>query len=55
MPVEKENKSYISSRPNLKGDIQLKDVEFAYKDQNHQTLKNINLTIKQGERSCYFG
>lgn len=54
MPVEKENKSYIS-RPNLRGDIQLKDVEFTYKDQNHQTLKNINLTVKQGERIAILG
>jgi len=54
MPVEKENKSYIS-RSNLRGDIQLKDVEFAYKEQNHQTLKNINLTIKQGEKVAILG
>jgi len=54
MPVEKENKSYIS-RPNLKGSIQLKDLNFSYKDQNHETLKNINLTIKQGERVAILG
>ena len=54
MPVEKENKSYIS-RPNLKGDIELKDVQFAYKDQNHQTLKDINLLIKQGEKVAILG
>jgi len=54
MPVEKENKSYIS-RPNLKGDIELKDVNFSYKDQNHQTLKNINLKIKQGEKVAILG
>jgi len=54
MPVEKENKSYIS-RPNLKGDIELKDVQFSYKDQNHQTLKDINLKIKQGERIAILG
>ena len=54
MPVEKENKSYIS-RSNLRGDIQLKDVEFSYKDQNHHTLKNINLTIKQGEKVAILG
>lgn len=54
MPVEKENKTYIS-RPNLRGDIQLKDVEFAYKDQNHQTLKDINLTIKEGEKVAILG
>jgi ATP-binding cassette subfamily C protein LapB len=54
MPVEKENKTYIS-RPNLKGDIELKDVNFAYKEQNHQTLKNINLSIKQGEKVAILG
>lgn len=54
MPVEKENKTYIN-RPDLKGKIQLKDVTFAYKDQNHQTLKDINLTIKEGEKVAILG
>lgn len=54
MPVEKENKTYIS-RPNLSGTIEFKDVQFAYKDQNHQTLKDINLKIKQGERVAVLG
>ncbi len=54
MPVEKENKDYIS-RPELKGKIELKDVTFAYKEQNHQTLKNINLTIKEGEKIAVLG
>ena len=54
MPVEKENKAYIS-RPNLKGDIELKDVQFSYKNQNHQTLKDINLKIKEGEKVAILG
>ena len=54
MPVEKEDKLYIS-RPNLKGDIELKDIQFAYKEQNHQTLKDINLKIKQGEKVAILG
>lgn len=54
MPVEKENKTYIS-RPVLKGNVELKDVNFAYKDQNHQTLKDINLSIKAGERVAILG
>lgn len=54
MPVEKENKSYIS-RANLKGDIELKDLQFSYKDQNHQTIKDINLKIKQGEKVAILG
>ena len=54
MPVEKSNKKYIS-RPNLMGDIELKDVNFSYKDQNYQTLTNINLKIKRGERVAILG
>ena len=54
MPVEKEEKDYIS-RPNLKGRIDLKDVNFAYKEQNHQTLKDINLSIKEGEKVAILG
>ena len=54
MPVEKENKKYIS-RPNLKGDIEFKDVEYAYPNQNFKVLKGINLKIKQGERVAILG
>jgi len=54
MEVERENKAYLS-RPDLKGDIQLKDVSFSYKGQNFETLKNINLTIKEGEKVAILG
>ena len=54
MAVERENKSYLS-RPDLRGDIEFKDVSFAYKGQNIEILKNINLTIKQGERVAILG
>ncbi len=54
MEVEREDKTYIS-RPNLKGDIEFKDVSFAYKGQSFETLKNINLTIKQGEKVAILG
>ncbi len=54
MEVEREDKNYIS-RPNLKGDIEFKDVSFAYKGQNFDTLKNINLTIKEGEKVAILG
>ena len=54
MPVEKENKAYIN-RPNLKGKIELKDLSFSYKDQNHQTIKNINLSIDEGEKVAILG
>lgn len=54
MEVERDHRTYIS-RPNLKGDIEFKDVSFSYKGQNFETLKNINLTIKQGEKVAILG
>ena len=54
MPVEKQDKAYIS-RPNIHGDIELKDVDFSYKDQNFKTLKNINIKIKEGEKIAILG
>lgn len=54
MPVEKENKSYIS-RPDLRGDIEVKDLEFSYDEQNYKILKEINLKIKDGEKVAILG
>ena len=54
MPVEKENKNYIS-RPNLKGDIELKDLEFTYSEKKYKILKDINITIKEGEKVAILG
>ena len=55
MPVERERNQKYLSRPNLDGDIVFKDVNFAYKDQKFDVLKNINLTIKKGERVGIIG
>ncbi|WP_428028616.1 type I secretion system permease/ATPase [Arcobacter sp.] len=54
MPVEKENKNYIS-RPNLNGNIELKNVDFSYRESNFKILKNLNLTIKKGEKVAILG
>ena len=54
MPVEKENKNYIS-RPDLNGDIEFKNVDFSYKQSKHQILRNLNLTIKRGEKVAILG
>jgi ATP-binding cassette subfamily C protein LapB len=54
MEVERENKAYLS-RPDLKGDIELKDLTFSYKGQNFDALKDINLTIKEGEKVAILG
>ena len=55
MPVERiDNKNYLS-RQNLDGDIEFKDVVFSYKGQQFDVLKNINLTIKKGEKVGIIG
>ena len=54
MPVEKEDRNYIS-RPNLKGDIELKDLEFTYSEKKYKILKDINITIKDGEKVAILG
>jgi ATP-binding cassette, subfamily C, bacterial LapB len=55
MPVERQNNQKYLSRPNLDGDIVFKDVNFAYKEQKFDVLKNINLTIKKGEKVGIIG
>tara|TARA_R110002033_G_scaffold135_1_gene1472 strand:- start:3717 stop:5879 length:2163 start_codon:yes stop_codon:yes gene_type:complete len=54
MPVEKENKNYIS-RPNLNGDIEFKNVDFSYKESKYKILNNLNVTIKKGEKVAILG
>ncbi|ADG94233.1 type I secretion system ATPase [Arcobacter nitrofigilis DSM 7299] len=55
MPVEREaNRGYLS-RKDLNGDIVFKDVLFSYKGQQFDVLKNINLTIKKGEKIGIIG
>lgn len=55
MPVERQHNQKYLSRPNLKGDIIFKEVNFAYKEQKFDVLKNINLTIKKGEKVGIIG
>ena len=54
LETERSGHNYLS-RPNLSGDIEFKDISFSYKGQNHETLKNINLHIKEGERVAILG
>lgn len=55
MPVERQNNQKYLSRPNLEGDIVFKEVNFAYKEQKFDVLKNINLTVKKGEKIGIIG
>ena len=54
MPVEKENKNYIS-RPNLNGNIEFKNADFSYKQSKYKILNNLNMTIKKGEKVAILG
>ena len=54
MKVERENKTYLS-RPYLKGDIEFKDLNFSYKTQNFNALKDINIKINEGEKVAILG
>lgn len=55
-----DNQTYINNPDNavplnsIKGDIQFKDVWFAYEDENY-VLKNINLQINPGETAAIVG
>jgi ATP-binding cassette subfamily C protein LapB len=55
MPVERDDNRNYLSRKNLDGDIVFKEVIFSYKGQQFDVLKNINLTIKKGEKVGIIG
>jgi len=55
MPVERNENQHYLSRPNLNGDIVFKNVSFSYQEQNFKVLKDVNFTIKQGEKVGIIG
>ncbi|WP_072682776.1 type I secretion system permease/ATPase [Arcobacter sp. LA11] len=55
MPVERSEEQHYLSRPDLNGDIIFKNISFSYQDQNFNVLKDINFTIKQGEKVGIIG
>ena len=55
MSVERSDTRQYLSRDDLSGDIEFKDVTFAYKGANFDVLKGINLTIKKGEKIAIIG
>lgn len=54
MPVEKQDKEYIS-RPHLNGNIEFKNVDFAYKGSQVAMFKELNLKINKGEKVAILG
>lgn len=55
LPVERTpGKNYIH-RPVIRGDIEFRNVTFAYPDQSIPALKNVSFKISQGERVGIIG
>jgi len=50
LPVERPEGHKFLHRPALQGNMEFKNVSFAYPDQQIPALKNISFTIKKGER-----
>jgi len=55
LPVEKVPSRRYLSRPDLKGNIEFKDVTFNYPGSDVAALKNVSFTVKEGERLGFIG
>ncbi len=55
MPVERSEEQNYLSRPNLNGDIVFKNVNFSYQNQKFKVLKDVDFTIKKGEKVGIIG
>ncbi|MDY6993028.1 MAG: type I secretion system permease/ATPase, partial [Pseudomonadota bacterium] len=55
MPLERPPQHQFVHRPQLKGEIEFRQVDFSYPEQPLQTLKNISFHIKAGERVGIIG
>ncbi len=53
--TERSNESSFIHRPELKGDIELRDVKFSYGSNLPETIKDISLKIKEGEHVVILG
>lgn len=54
-PSERPHGKKFITRPELKGEIEFKNVSFAYDESNHSALKNISFAIKPGEKVAIIG
>lgn len=54
-PSERPHGKKFITRPKLKGEIEFKDVSFAYEEMDHSALKNISFSIKPGEKVAIIG
>jgi ATP-binding cassette subfamily C protein LapB len=54
-PVERPDATAFIHRPELKGDIEFRQVSFAYPEQGEAALRNVSLRIQPGERVIIIG
>ncbi len=54
-PSERPHGKKFINRPTLKGEIEFKNVNFAYDEADHNALDNISFTIKPGEKVAIIG
>lgn len=54
-PTERPHGKKFITRPQINGEIEFKDVSFAYDDSEYSALKNISFVIKPGEKVAIIG
>lgn len=54
-PSERPHGKKFINRPILKGEIEFKNVNFAYDEADHNALNNVSFTIKPGEKVAIIG
>jgi ATP-binding cassette, subfamily C, bacterial LapB len=54
-PTERPHGKKFITRPEIKGEIELKDVSFAYDDSEYSALKSVSFHIKAGEKVAIIG
>jgi ATP-binding cassette subfamily C protein LapB len=54
-PVERPQGANFVSRETFKGDIEFRDVSFAYPEQGVEALRNVSFKLKQGESVAILG
>lgn len=55
LPVEREDSSSFLHRPDIKGDIEFRNISFTYPGQEIEVLSGISLTVKAGEKIGIIG
>lgn len=55
LPVEHNPETQYLPRPVLRGKVEFRDVSFAYPNTEHNILKNISFTLKEGEKVGIIG